>query len=113
RRGRCTAWNSSAIPVCATCTCRVNSRATPVARTSRCWPARSSRGRASSTSSPCPAATTNRQKERRCRKHERRLGERLNVAGDGRRNGGLVTLTDWQKTSYIAGQAADARVHVE
>ena len=44
---------------------RPTSRATRCARTSRCWPAWSSRGRASSTSSRCPRPTTSRRRTRK------------------------------------------------
>ncbi len=57
RPTRCSASASPATPTCATCTCRPSSRATRCARTSRCSPAWSSRGRASSTSSRCPRRT--------------------------------------------------------
>ena len=58
RPGRCTASPSWATPPRAHLPAGRRSRGTRCARTSRSWPARSSRGRASSTSSPCPTRAT-------------------------------------------------------
>ena len=78
-----------------TCTCRATSRATRCARTSRCSPAGSSRGRASSTSSPCPAATT-----RPTRPPREKVVR-------------VTAISERQQLADIAAQAADTRVNVE
>ena len=87
-------------PTCATSTCRRTSRATPCARTSRSWPGWSSRGRASSTWSPCRPTSTRTARQRPLRPRAR--GE---VA--------MSLVTDRDQLRYIAGQAADARVNIE